>query len=73
MARKSNVSTTPQRYVSLVSKIRLYHPKVIASLGNLMQIQALPVSSLEASSATSEEQNEHGLNVVVVVVEVMVT
>ncbi len=35
-----------------------YHPKVIASLENLMQIQALPVSSLEAPNATSEEQNE---------------
>eukprot|EP00986_Skeletonema_menzelii_P017921 scaffold22797_cov152-Skeletonema_menzelii.AAC.1 len=35
-----------------------YHPKAIRSLENLMQTQALPLSSLEALSATSDNHNE---------------
>ena len=35
-----------------------YHPKAISSLENLMQTQSLPLSSLEASRATSGKENE---------------
>lgn len=38
-----------------------YHPKVIRSLENLMQTQALPLSSLEASNTTSDQLNEEWL------------